>query len=271
MNPLELLDILSRVQARIHSARKKLVSATAERRSIQSVVRAWFSEYKRAFADIIGEGGDVAAMDEIMQDLLKLASAPSARRTVERTLSAAVKHFTDRLLVPVTRAYWSRAPQTTPAGRDDEAAARLRDLDRDLADSYEQAVLDIQEPARMSYRGPAAELREVLTGVLHILAPNPRVEATDWYREARRFGNRTEPTPTRAERIKFILRERTKGSAITQAGESFMSSVEERLASVVNATYKRGSAATHGGTEREELIQLLPYVNAILRELLPVH
>jgi hypothetical protein len=48
-----------------------------------------------------------------------------------------------------------------------------------------------------------------------------------------------------------------------------LNSVEERLASVVNATYKRGSAATHGITERAELQQLLQYINALLRELLP--
>ena len=48
-----------------------------------------------------------------------------------------------------------------------------------------------------------------------------------------------------------------------------MISVEERLASVVNSTYKRGSAATHTGTERGEVQQLLQYINALLRELLP--
>lgn len=47
-----------------------------------------------------------------------------------------------------------------------------------------------------------------------------------------------------------------------------MTSVEERLASVVNATYKQGAAATHGGTERGEVAQLIRYVNTLLRELI---
>ncbi len=59
-----------------------------------------------------------------------------------------------------------------------------------------------------------------------------------------------------------------KGTAVTEAAESYMTSVEERLANVINATYKRGSAATHGGAERGELVQLLPYINALMRELL---
>lgn len=138
-----------------------------------------------------------------------------------------------------------------------------------MAEGYEQACADIEDAKRISYRGPAAELRELLTGVLHKLAPNEDVEATDWYKEARRSGVRKESAPTRAERTKYILRSRMKGSAVTDTAETHMVSVEGRLGDVVNATYKRGAAVTHLGGERDELQNLLPYVNALLRELLP--
>jgi hypothetical protein len=269
MNPSEFLDVLERVAVRLKDGRKLTVSSLGERRSLRSIVGAWFSGYRDAFAQIVGEVEHIAAMDLKMQAILKLASKPSARRTVVRAVATAVRHFRDNLLMPLSRAYWSRAPERSPAGLDQKAENGLRLLDKNLADGYKQAVLDIEDADRLSYRGPAAELREILTGVLHILAPNPKVEATEWYREARRTGARSESTPTRAERTKFILRSRVKGSAATEAGESFMNSVEERLANVVNATYKRGSAATHGGTERDELVNMLPYINALLRELLP--
>lgn len=204
-----------------------------------------------------------------MQTLLRLAAEDSSRRTVTKTIKAAKDDFADRLLVPLSRAYWSRAPQRTPAGRDQEVVERLQQISGDLADSYEQAIVDLEDGSRISYRGPAAELREVLTGVLHILAPDVHVQATDWYKEARRSEVRKEKSPTRAERTKYILRSRGGNSAVTEAAESFMGSVEERLADVVVATYKRGSAATHGSSEREEVWQLLQYINALLRELLP--
>jgi hypothetical protein len=270
MNPPELIDVLERLRVRLEAGTTREITRLAERRNIRSVVGAWFSEYRPLFVQVVGEEPYILSMDESMQCLLKLASANSARRTVVRATASAIQHFNDNLLVPLSRAYWSRAPERSPAGRDDEVAARLRQLDAELADSYEQAAIDIEDSARLSYRGPAAEIREVLTGVLHLLAPNAQVQATDWYRESRRSGTRTEPTPTRAERTKFILRSRAKGSAGTEAAESYMTAVEERLASVINAAYKRGSAATHGGTERDELVQLLPYVNALLRELLPL-
>lgn len=269
MNPSEFLDVLEHLLVRLRAGRAREVSTPTERRNIRSVVSAWFAQYRTPFIQVLGDERQIAAMDALMERLLNLASRQFARRTVIGAVRSASQYFSNSLLVPLSRAYWTKSPERAPAGHDDAAAARLRKLDADLADGYEQAVMDIEDPHRLSYRGPAAELREVLTGVLHALAPNAQVEATDWYKESRRSGARKESTPTRAERTKFILRGRAKGSAVTEAAESHMVSVEERLANVVNATYKRGSAAAHAGTEREELENLLPYMNALLRELLP--
>jgi hypothetical protein len=269
MNPSEFIDVLERLRTRLNGGATREVSSLAERKNIRSVVGAWFSQYRPSAVQVVGEEEHILKMDEEMQSSLKLASGPRTRRAIVRSSTSAIRHFRDNLLVPLGRAYWSQAPERSPAGLDGDVAVRLRQLDAELVNSYEQAVIDVEDPERLSYRGPAAELREVLTSVLHILAPNPQVEATEWYRESRRSGTRKEPTPTRAERTKFILRSRAKGSAVTEAAESYMTSVEERLAGVINATYQRGSAATHGGTERDELGKLLPYINALLRELLP--
>jgi len=260
MNPSEFADVIERLLTRLEAGRGAIVSSRAERVNIRSVVGAWFGQYRNAFLQMVGDEQLLAPMDGLMQEILKRASEESARRTMIRNVRAAHRYFTDSLLVPLSRAYWSRAPQQSPAGHDREVALRLRQLDADLS--------DIEDDARLSYRGPAAELREVLTGVLHILAPTEQVQAMDWYREARRSGARTEPTPTRAERVKFILRSVMQGSAQTETAQTFMNSVEERLASVVNSTYKRGSAATQGAAERVEVQQILQYINALLRELL---
>ena len=269
MNPSEFINVLERLRTRVTAGTTKEISRPTERKNIHAVVGAWFSQYRPSFVEIVGEEQYILSMDEEMQILLKLAVESSSRRTVLRSIASAIQHFKEVLLVPVSRAYWSRAPQRSPAGRDENVVTRLQQLDPELAESYEQAVIDIEDSDRVSYRGPAAELREVLTGVLHRLAPNSEVQVTDWYRESRRSGARDEPTPTRAERTKFILRSRQQGSAVTESAESYTVLVEERLGDVVSATYKRGSAATHSGTEQDELVKLLPYINALLRELLP--
>jgi len=267
INPSEFIDVLERLHVRLQARNTPEISQS-ERTNIRSVVGAWFQQYQPSAVRVIG-AENLQSMDERMQTLLTLATGDSSRRTISRFVSSTGRHFRENLLVPLSRAYWSIAPERSPAGRDEEVATRLKELDSQLADSYEQAVIDIEDPERISYRGSAAELREVLTGVLHTLAPNQQVEATEWYREARRSGTRTESTPTRAERAKFILRSRAQGSAVTESAESYMTTVEERLGAVINVTYKRGSAATHGGTEQDELVKLLPYINALLRELLP--
>jgi hypothetical protein len=268
MNPDAFLSVLARLLQQLRG--KKGSIQKRERTTIGAVVGAWFADYQPAFLSMVGDPGALAPMDEYLQAALKLsADGKTKRATVTRCIRDGHQHFIDHLLVPLNRAYWARAPQKTPAGRDAVVVARLKALDADLADSYEQVVVDIEDGDRWSYRGPAGELREVLTGVLHRLAPNADVEVTDWYKEARRSGTRKEPTPIRAERVKYILRARVTGDTATETAEKFMTSVEERLASVVNATYKQGAAATHAGTEQSEVVQLVQYVNALLRELLP--
>ncbi len=269
MTPSDFLDVLERLESRLGGKRRRPELTAAERRNIEAVVGAWFSQYRAPFIEILRDDKLIASMDEAAETVLNLAMDGSSPRTILRAVKRASVHFKGSLLVPLNRAHWSRAPQSSAAGRDEVVASRLRQLDRDLADSYEQAVVDTEDPGRLSYRGPAAELREVLTGVLHILAPNEKVEATDWFKEARRSGSRQESTPTRAERTRYILRSRLKGSVVTESAESYTSLVEVRLEAVVGATYRRGSAAAHAGTERSEVSLLLPYLNALLRELLP--
>jgi hypothetical protein len=269
MNPSEFLDTIERLLSRLRKASPTSSFGQSERTHVRSVIGAWFEVYQPSFLGMLGDKSLLQPVDDGLQALLKTVGTKPARRTVIRMVNQIERHFADNLLVPLSRAYWSRVPQKTRPGRDEEVAARLVRVDPDLAESYEQVVLDLDDGERLTYRAPAAELREILTGVLHKLAPSSEVEKTDWYKEARRSGTRKEPTPTRAERTKFILRSRMQGSTAVETAESYMESVEERLANVVNATYRRGSAATHTGSERVELGQLLQYVNALLRELLP--
>jgi len=100
-------------------------------------------------------------------------------------------------------------------------------------------------------------------------APDEEVKNTDWYKEARRSGRIREDKPTQVEKTKYILWKRGLVSAATDAAESYMSSIEDRLGQVVRAIYRRASNSTHSGAERDEVLQQLRYVNALLAELLP--
>ncbi len=204
-----------------------------------------------------------------MQQVLTLASESSTRRTYGRLLTSVQRHFREHLLVTLSRAYWSRVPEKAPSGRDGAVVGRLFKLDPHFAEGYEQVVEDLADGSRRTYRGTAGELREVLRGVLERLAPDEQLTKTEWYKEARRTGARKESNPTQSERTKFILRQREKASAAVEAAESYMLSLEERLGHVIRASYRGASNSAHAGAEREEVVQQLRYVNALLAELLP--
>ena len=105
----------------------------------------------------------------------------------------------------------------------------------------------------------------MLSGVLHRLAPNEAVQATDWYKAARKSGVRKETIPTRGERVRYILRQRATSS---EEAQSYAEMIEERLGLVVSATYARSSSQTHAGSEAGEVAQQLRYLNALLRDVL---
>ena len=269
MNPTEFLAALERLKSTLAQSKAKRVRALNERNHIQAVVAAWFGQYRPAFLALIAEEKPFLFIDDVMQKVVKLASEPSPRLTYKRLCGSVQRHFRDHLLVALSRAYWSRAPERVPPGRDPDVARRLRTFDAELAESYEQVVKDLADRDRRTYRGTAAELREVIRGVLGRLAPDDQVKNTEWYKEARRTGARTEANPTQSERTKFILRQRSAASAAEEAAESYMSSIEERLGHVVRAFYRRASDSAHAGAEREEVTQQLRYANALLAELLP--
>jgi len=270
MDPTEFLDAIGRLVSTLRQSRAKLVTLRKERNNIRSVVQAWFGQYRPAFMALLAEDASLIPIDDAFQEMLKLVSAPASRNVYVRHCSSVQKQFRETLLVPLSRAYWSRVPERAPTGRDPAVLRRLAKLDPALADSYEQVVGDLSDKSRKTYRGTAAELREVLRGVLERLAPDDQVKNTDWYKEARRTGERKEDRPTQGERTKFILRQRNKGAAAVEAAESYMESVEERLGHVVRVAYGLASRATHAGAENAEVAQQIRYVNALLAELLPL-
>lgn len=269
MDPNDFLDALERLRSSLARQTTRIVHAVKERNQMRSVVGAWFEVYRPNFLGLIAEEDRLLPIDELMQKLLKLASEDSSRVGCKRVCRSIQRYFCDNLLLQLSRAYWSRAPIRAPAGRDLEVARRLQTLDGDLSESYEQVVEDLMEATRRTYRGTAAELREVVRGVLDRQAPDEEVKNTDWYKEARRSGRIREDKPTQVEKTKYILWKRGLVSAATDAAESYMSSIEDRLGQVVRAIYRRASNSTHSGAERDEVLQQLRYVNALLAELLP--
>ena len=153
-----------------------------------------------------------------------------------------------------------------------EILARLRNLDENLERGYHQVLEDIKSIHRISYKGSANELREVLIGVLNCLAPKEDVKKTNWYKLARTQAKSEEERkrgPTKAEQVRFVMERLNKGSKEIDTAKNAVQKVEDSLECLTRSLYSRASDASHRNKDKKEIIQTMKYLDAVLLELLP--
>jgi hypothetical protein len=145
---------------------------------------------------------------------------------------------------------------------DEQIISKLAALVPSAALSYKQAILDLMDDSRISFRGPALELREALREVLDHLAPDSEVTVAPGYVQEK---NRT--GPTMKQKVRFIMKKKGKQSS-SEAPEQAVTAFEEAIATLTRAVYERSSRATHVASERQTVVQLRRYVVAILHDII---
>jgi Predicted pPIWI-associating nuclease len=129
--------------------------------------------------------------------------------------------------------------------------------------SYRQAIIDLADEHRISFRGPALELREALRETLDHLAPDDAVTSADGYvQEKGRSG------PTMKQKVRFILKARGRSKSSSTVPEQTMTTVDEMVGTLTRSIYDRSSVASHIASERKTVIQVRRYVVAVLHDLL---
>lgn len=129
--------------------------------------------------------------------------------------------------------------------------------------SYRQALADLNDDSRVSFRGPALELREVLREVLDHYAPDKEVIAGP--------GFHLDPgraVPTMKQKVRHILRSRKIGKTKIATPEDSVSAVDAIVSDLTRSAYDLGSLATHVSLERKQVIQLKRYIDAVLHDIL---
>ena len=154
----------------------------------------------------------------------------------------------------------ARAPFSS---RDAVVMERLRLFSSLLADSLEQCLRDLNDPTRLSYIGPAGELREVMRATIQQLAPDELVRAQPWFKGTTQ-GDKT--NPTQSERARFAVQQR--GGSHDQVSE-IDSLVEASVGRISRSTYTTSSRSFHAGAAQEQVQKLTGWVFAILDEVLP--
>lgn len=140
----------------------------------------------------------------------------------------------------------------------------LAGLDTSLADSYLQIGKDLMSE-RLSWAGTAHEIREILSRLLHTLAPDEEVKSQRWYRQ-----DKNTPGPTQAQRARFIMEQYGAEERERQAVEEQIRTFEEQVGRTVRAIYNRASDAAHRTKDKDEVNRILRYFNTVAHDLLNI-
>lgn len=148
---------------------------------------------------------------------------------------------------------------------DELIVASLDEICPSASRAYQQALLDLGQEARLSWRGPATDLREALREVLDVLAPDVEVQASSGFKLEQDAKH-----PTMKQKVRFILKNRGVNSGAMAPPEHAVQGVEDVLGSLTRSVYTRSSVSTHTPTDRSEVTRVHAWVRLVLCELLEI-
>jgi hypothetical protein len=246
----------------VEACRTKLVPIAVVQPIARNIATAYFEVVRSEVDYIKSRAGLVEEIDFCVQSLLGLAEAPREKAAYVGQLN----ELRPYLLEATIDLMKARGAARLVLSRTERSI--FETLSRMLpptAASYEQALRDLAQGTRVSWRGTATELREALREVIDHLAPDDKVAASPGFQlEAGR------PHPTQKQKVRFILRARKSSSSAVTVAEGTLVTLDEAIAALARSTYDRSSASTHSATNDTEIRNLKRYVDALLAELLEV-
>jgi hypothetical protein len=162
----------------------------------------------------------------------------------------------------------SGASRSTSNGLTSDESKLLEAMEKMLPSaniSYRQALVDLRDDERVSFRGPALELREVLREVLDHVAPDKDVLASPGFQL-----EQNRPKPTMKQKVRHVLRARGVGKTKAGSPEDSASAVDAIVSDLTRSVYDLGSLATHVASERRQVVQVKRYIDAVLHDILEI-
>ncbi len=266
-----MLDHLREFQRTVQTFERELakLNATSVTRlaileSGRGVVDRYFRETRLQIAAAGVSADDLGSLDAALQELLTATHSrtPTTRyKTIVKSVRSASLDLEKRLLAA------AGAQRTISLGDqvDRRIVETLRALVPSAALAYEQAMVDLSQASRLSWRGPATDFREALRETLDHLAPDTVVTA--------QAGYKLEPNtngPTMKQKVRYVLRQRNKSKAAVESSEGAVQSVDGIVGGFVRSVYSRSSVSTHTPTNRDEVVRVREFVKLALCELLEI-
>ncbi len=252
----------ARFAKRIDGVKSVNVNSAPVRDEAKQIAQFYF---RRAVPRLVplNLGKQVDVLTQAFQSLLHLSDGRNAlssyKKQVKR-IRKAIPGITGQIELLIGEA----KPSGDEASKDEKKIiGTLEKLVPSAALSYQQALADLLDGKRVSFRGPALELREALREVLDHIAPDEAVEKSDGYkREDKRTG------PTMRQKVRFILKTRGQSKSSSATPENATEAIDELIGNLARSVYERTNVATHVAMERPQVVRLKRYVDAVLYDIL---
>ena len=246
----------------------KLKAPSVTRAELLMLARGIVDDYFKTLRSALQRSGladaDLAPIDSCMHGLLESSHKRTGKHVYKRLIRELRKAGVaaeGRVLASAG----SRSAGVAGDATDRRIIAILQGLVPTAALAYEQALLDMAAGGRLSWRGPATDLREALRETLDHLAPDSGVTSQP--------GFRLEPNasgPTMKQKVRYVLRQRGQLRTVVEASEAAIDAVESAVGVFVRSVYTRSSVSTHTATGRDEVIGVRDFVRVALCELLEI-
>jgi hypothetical protein len=257
--------LLDDLDANLRHGKSVLVGAIVTREMANSAVQHYFRQVRPHLVTLGIHEAQIDEMDYAMQTLIKLSARANRRSSYKTPLRDVYR------IRPQVETALEIACANVPAKRtssisttEEQILSTLEQLIPSSALSYRQALQDLSDGKRVSYRGTAAEIREVVREVLDHLAPDEEVLKMVKLEKDRN-------KPTMKQKATFILKARGVGESGRKTAEDAASAIEDSVSSLARSVYTRGSVSTHVANTQAEVRTFKGYADAILAELLQIH
>ena len=266
MTPRNLLQAAEKLTKVISSYPGKQIRSEKVKGSVRAMVQDYFQETRGLISTL-----DTSSLDTRMQTLYALTSKNATAASYKSALHSIKKLIQEAELALIIAPSNPPTPQENAGGlshTDGLIVETLEELLPNTALSYKQVIADLGEAGRLSYRGTATELREVVREVLDHLAPDDDVIKSDSF-----VFEKDRERPTMQQKAKYILRLRGQARKAIEVPKKALEVIENTVSALVRSTYDRGSIATHTqtGLSKPSIQQLKMYVDGVLCELLEIH
>lgn len=260
----ELQTRAKALERSLQKVRSKQLNAQKTKEDIRSLVQYYFRDFRTTYIQDGKLENDLVTTDTQMQYLLRCAQKRTSMSVCKRTMKDINKALHELELKSIIPAIIERVNSSDDI-RYSKLIDTLQKINSSAAISYEQALEDLNDTDRKSWRGTAVEFREALREVLDKLAPDEDVKAQPGFKL-----DQDVKGPTMRQKTVFILKSRRIAEKQIKPLADAINIVEELIGKFIRSIYERSSIATHMHTSREEAFKIRDYVTLALIELLEI-